>query len=155
MLLKLIILLTVVPFVELYLLVKLTEWWGSFWLTVALIVGTGIVGGVLARHEGLRVLSRIRASLGRGEIPTDALLDGLLILIAGAFLITPGVITDGLGLLLLVAPSRALARGVLKRWISRRMREGEVTFFGARGFRPVQDEPPPGAPPLEDEPPER
>ena len=76
MLFKLILLLTVVPIIELYLLVKLTQLWGSFWLTVAVIVGTGVIGAALARREGLRVLSRMQEQIARAELPADSLLDG-------------------------------------------------------------------------------
>jgi UPF0716 protein FxsA len=150
-LLKLILLLSVVPFTELYLLVKLTEWWDSFWYTVLLIVATGVLGGWLARREGLRALRRIQNQLGEGQLPGAAMLDGLLILIAGALLLTPGIITDAVGLLLLAPPGRRAARRLLTRWIKRRMAAGDVVFHSSMGFRPIHREPPPGSPPLEED----
>ena len=151
MLLKLILLLTVVPLVELLLLVRLTHLWGSFWITVGVILGTGLLGAALARHEGLRVLARVRDRLARGEIPTDDLLDGLLILVAGVLLVTPGLITDACGFVLLVPPGRGLVRRLLKGWMKAHVRAGEWEFHRAVEFRPIRDEPPPGSPPLEDE----
>jgi UPF0716 protein FxsA len=148
MLWKLILLLTLVPLAELLLLVKLTQLWQSFWLTVAIIVATGLLGAVLARREGLRVLAKIRERMRRGELPADSLLDGVLILIAAALLVTPGLMTDAAGFVLLVPPTRALVRGLVKRWIRARIAAGEARFWQA-GWRPISDEPPPGAPPLE------
>ncbi|KPK59983.1 MAG: hypothetical protein AMK73_08375 [Planctomycetes bacterium SM23_32] len=150
MLWRLILLLTLVPLVELLLLVRLTQLWGSFALTVLIIVGTGLIGAVLARREGLRVLGRVQERLRRGELPADGLVDGVLILLAGALLITPGLITDAAGFLLLIPPSRAAVRALLKRRIRRMITEGQATVWGTR-WRPIDDEPPPGAPPMEDD----
>lgn len=151
MLFKLILLLTVVPIVELYLLVKLTQLWGSFWLTVAVIVGTGVIGAALARREGLRVLSRMQEQIARAELPADSLLDGVLILLAAALLVTPGLITDAVGFLLLIPPGRSVVRELLKRWVRKKIEAGNVTLYRSMDFGPIQDEPPPGAPPLEED----
>jgi len=151
MLLKLIVLLTLVPLVELYLLVQLTIWSGSFWITVGLIVGTGVVGAALARMEGLRVVRSMQEEIGAGRLPTDHMLDGVLILVAGALLLTPGLLTDAAGFLLLIPPSRAIIRRVVKQWARRQMEAGRITFETQSGFRAVHDEPPPGFPPLEDD----
>ncbi|MHC4481000.1 MAG: FxsA family protein [Planctomycetota bacterium] len=151
MLWRLIVLLTIVPLMELVILIELTRWWGSVGLTVAIVVGTGLLGAVMARREGLRVLQQFRAQLTRGEVPTDALLDGALVLVAAALLVTPGLLTDACGFLLLVPPSRATIREALKRWMKRRFQAGEGFLWGGARFRPISDEPPPGAPPMEDE----
>ena len=107
MLLKLMLLLTLVPIAELYLLVRLTPCWGGFGVTVAVIILTGVLGAALARMEGLRVLTNARREFAAGRLPADSLLDGVLILIAAALLVTPGVMTDIAGLLLLAPVSRA------------------------------------------------
>ncbi len=151
MLWKLIILLTLVPLVELLLLLRLTALWGSFSLTVAIIVATGVLGAALARREGLRVLTRMREQVARGELPGDSLLDGVMILLAAALLITPGLITDAVGFLLLAPSSRSVLRELLKRWIRRQIEAGNVAMYGSTGFGPIEDEPPPGMPPLEDD----
>lgn len=106
---RLLLLLTVVPFVELVLLLRLASrfsWQG----TLALIVVTGIVGAYLARREGLKTLERIRADLKAGVPPAEAVVDGALILAAGIVLVTPGLLTDLCGLALLVSPIRRRVR---------------------------------------------
>ncbi len=155
MLWKLVLLLTLVPLVELLLLVRLTQLWGSFWLTVGIILGTGLLGAVLARREGLRVIGRVRDRLAHGELPADALLDGLLVLVAAALLITPGLLTDAVGFLLLIPPTRSLARALVKRWARRKIEAGTLSVYDAGSFGPIQETPPPGAPPLEDDASER
>jgi UPF0716 protein FxsA len=151
MLLKLILLLTVVPLLELVLLVHLTRLWGSLPLTIAIVVATGVFGALLARHEGARVLRGIQASFGRGELPADGLLDGLLILIAGALLITPGLMTDCLGFMLLLPVTRSPIRSAVKRWAKRKIAAGDIRAWQQGGFQPIDRQPPPGSPPIEDE----
>jgi UPF0716 protein FxsA len=151
MLFRLILLLTLVPLLELYLLLRLTQLWGSFMLTVALIVGTGLLGAVLARLEGLRVVARMREQVRRGEMPADSLVDGVMILVSAALLVTPGLITDVVGFLLLIPYTRALIRGMVKEWLRRRVAEGEAAVFGSTDFGPIREEPPEGYPPLEDQ----
>lgn len=116
---RLLLLFTIVPIVELALLVWLGQRIG-FWPTVGLIAGTAILGSYLAQREGLSALARFRTSLASGEMPGDALTDGIIILIAGAFLLTPGVVTDVVGFLGLLPPSRAL----IKRAVMKRVRSG-------------------------------
>jgi UPF0716 protein FxsA len=116
---RLLLLFTIVPIVELALLVWLGQQIG-FWPTVALIAGTALLGSYLAHREGLSALARFRARLGTGEMPGDELTDGIIILIAGAFLLTPGVLTDVVGFLGLLPPSRAL----IKRAVVKRVRRG-------------------------------
>ena len=149
MLWKLILLLTAVPIAELYLLVRLSDW-TSFGVTLLVIFGTGLVGAALARQQGLRVVRNIRREVELGSIPADGLLDGAMVLVAAALLLTPGLLTDAAGFLLLIPPSRAAARRFLKRWIKRKIERGQVHFHKSMGFGPIRDEPPPGAPLLED-----
>jgi UPF0716 protein FxsA len=150
MLLKLILLLTIVPLVELFILVRLAQA-TSFLFTLCVVLGTGVVGAAVARIEGLRVLARMQEQLDRGELPADSILDGVLILLAAALLVTPGLITDACGFLLLVPPTRRLVRRWLKGWVMRRITTGQGGFHAMGGYRPIHDQPPPGAPPLEDE----
>jgi UPF0716 protein FxsA len=151
MLLRLILLLTLVPLLELVLLVQLTRLWHSLALTIGIVLATGVIGALLARHEGSRVLRGIRSSFERGEIPADGLLDGLLILVAAAFLVTPGLITDTVGFMLLIPFTRVPVRSTIKAWARRRIAAGNLRFWQDGGFGPIRDEPPPGAPPIEDE----
>lgn len=119
-LVRLLIVFTVVPLVELFLLVRIGQLIG-LGATVAVVVTTGVVGAWLTRIEGLRVIRQVREELGHGRVPTDRVLDGLLILLAGAVLLTPGLITDAMGFFLLVPPGRRLVRRYLTRVIARRL----------------------------------
>ena len=128
-LLRLFLLLTIVPFVELVILLRIAEQfrWGP---TILLVIATGAVGAWLARREGLKALSRIQAELERGVMPTTAMVDGALILAAGLVLVTPGILTDLLGLALLVP--------LFRRWVRKRMvdafkRQTVVMHFGDQG----------------------
>ena len=114
MFLRLLLLLTLVPLMELIILLRLAEYLSWPW-TIALIIVTGALGALLARREGLKALERIRADLTAGRAPTGAVVDGALILAAGLVLITPGVLTDACGFALLV-PS-------IRGWVRRRLGE--------------------------------
>ena len=120
MLFKLFLLFTLVPIVELALLIELGSHIGSL-TTVALVMITGAAGAALARSQGLLVFQRLRSSIGQGQSPGDALIDGVLILAGGLLLLTPGILTDGLGFSALLPPSRQLIRSALKVAISRRI----------------------------------
>ncbi len=109
MLARLFLAFTIIPLVEIYLLVRVGSHIGAL-PTVALVVGTGMAGAWLARAQGLSVMARIRENMNRGVPPTGELVDALLIFIAGVLLITPGLITDTVGLLLLVPPARRAVR---------------------------------------------
>lgn len=106
MFVRLALLFVTVPLVELVLLVQVGRLVGLL-PTVALVIVTGILGAALARREGLKTLARFRAALDAGRLPHLELVEGLLILIAGAVLLTPGLLTDVAGFLLLVPPVRA------------------------------------------------
>ncbi len=125
MLLRLFLLFTLVPLIELDLLIRLGTYIGAV-ETVAIVIGTGVAGGLLAKSQGLAVFDRMRAELNQGRLPAESLFDGLLILIAGAMLITPGLLTDGLGLLLLIPWSRQAFKSWLKRKIQEKISEGEI-----------------------------
>ncbi|MEE8076472.1 MAG: FxsA family protein [Candidatus Binatia bacterium] len=125
MLLGLFFLFTLVPLLELYLLIRLGAYIGAV-DTIAIVIGTGVAGGLLAKSQGLAVLDRMRAELNKGRLPAESLFDGLLILIAGAMLITPGLLTDGLGLLLLIPWSRQAFKSWLKKKIQEKISEGEI-----------------------------
>ncbi len=125
MLLGLFFLFTLVPLLELYLLIRLGTYMGAV-DTIAIVIGTGLVGGLLAKSQGLAVLDRMRTELNQGRPPAESLIDGLLILMAGAMLITPGLLTDGLGLLLLIPWSRQAFKSWLTRKIREKISEGEI-----------------------------
>ncbi len=90
--------------------------------TIGLLVAVSLVGAWLVRRSGLGVLRQIRERLARGEIPGKELVDGLLILVGGLMMLTPGFLTDAVGLLLLLPPTRLALRGLLVRRYSKRLR---------------------------------
>ena len=104
------------PVVELVLLIEIGQRVGTI-ATIGLIVGTGIVGASLARHQGTSTLARLREDLNDGRLPAEPIVDGVLILVAAAVLITPGVLTDLVGFLCLIPACRQL----LKRYVKRRL----------------------------------
>ncbi len=114
MFLLLAILFLVVPIVELYVIVQVAGGIGVL-ETIGLLIVVSIVGAWLVRHQGMSVLRRIQQQVRAGQMPTKQLVDGALILFAGALMLTPGFVTDAVGVLLLVPPSRAVVRGTLMR----------------------------------------
>ncbi len=120
MFLRLLLLFTLVPLVELYLLIEIG---GAIGVapTIAIVIVTGVIGAALARWQGLGVLRRLQDDLSAGRPPTDALIDGLLIFVAGAVLLTPGLITDALGFLLLVPAGRAAVRRLVSSAVARNL----------------------------------
>lgn len=123
MLIRLLLLFTLVPLVELTLLVEVGRRVGMG-PTIAVVLITGALGAWLARHQGLSTLARLRAELGRGELPAQTLLDGGLILVAAAVLLTPGFLTDALGFFLLVPAGRRVVRRAVTQRFRRRMASG-------------------------------
>jgi len=133
---RLIVLFLLTPAVELALLIQVDRLIG-FWATIALIIVTGIVGSHLARREGLSTWQRLNDRLRRGDLPGAELADGVIILVAGALLITPGILTDVIGFSGLIPFTRRRIRRVVMRWFQRKVEQGamEVQFgvFGGPG----------------------
>lgn len=127
------------PLVELYLLLQVGEFIGG-WNTVALVFVTGIIGVTLAKAEGLRLLGEIREQLEQGQLPEESLLSGLLLVIGGAFLLTPGILTDLFGLSMLVAPLRRAFAGRLRQrfagQLETKIGQGPEGFPGGISFGP-------------------
>lgn len=128
---KLLLAFIVLPIVELYLLLWLAERTSATW-TIGVIIVTGVVGTLLARAEGLRAYRRFREASALGRLPTNEIQEGLLIAAAAALLMTPGLITDTFGLLLLVPVTRRKILQFLKRRIFSSFR---VTVIQG-GFQP-------------------
>lgn len=114
MLFYLILIFTLLPIIELALLIRVASAI-DLGPTILLVIVTGVVGAWLARREGLRVMWQIQSELGSGKLPGDRLIDAMLILVAGVVLVTPGLITDTIGVLLLIPPVRTVIRRFLKR----------------------------------------
>ena len=125
MLFKLLALFVAVPLVELYLLLLVGRVIGALW-TVLIVVLTGILGGFLARREGLAVLRRVGEKLDAGELPGGELLDGAIILVSGALLITPGMVTDLLGVLGLLPITREWLKQITTRRFRRMVESGTI-----------------------------
>jgi len=125
MLLKLFLAFTLVPVAEIYLLIKVGNHMGAL-NTVALVIATGIAGAYLARLQGMQTMFRVRANLEQGVMPAEAMLDALLIFVAGVVLLTPGFITDALGLLLLIPETRFHFKRYLRRKFDHWIQEQDV-----------------------------
>jgi len=121
---RLLLLFTLVPLVELFLLIEIGRRIGGL-PTIALVLLTGALGALLAKREGARTLGRLRSDLASGRMPADPLLNGAAILIGGAVLITPGILTDLLGFALLIPQTRAALIGRARRALARRTRKGK------------------------------
>ena len=109
-----------VPFAEIYVLLQVGHAVGVV-NTLALLILISVVGAWLAKREGLGVLRRMQRSIDSGRVPGTELVDGFLILMAGALMLTPGFLTDILAVLLLLPPVRAVVRRELRRRVARRI----------------------------------
>jgi|TARA_R110002072_G_scaffold12038_8_gene53016 UPF0716 protein FxsA len=123
-----------VPLVEIAIFIQVGDAIG-LWPTLALVIGTAIVGSWQLRVQGFAALSRARRQMDQGQLPTKELFDGFCLLLAGLLLLTPGLLTDSLGALLFLSPVRAF----LRHYLSQRM-AGHVDLrgggFAGRGARP-------------------
>ncbi len=115
---KLIVLFTAIPLLEIVFLVRIGKAIGVWW-TALIVVGTGVVGALLARREGVSVLKRMREKFQEGRLPTAELIDGAILLISGAFLLTPGVLTDFIGLAGLIPFTRRGIRLYSQKWVKK------------------------------------
>lgn len=147
---------TVVPFIELYLLLAIGREVG-FWPTVGGVLLTGLIGAWLAKKEGLRVLRRWQESLAQGRMPEEGLVSGVLVLVGGVLLVSPGVLTDFVGIFLLFPPTRRLIAGLVLRRVERGMAEGtwRVTTFQSDSASGEPFGPAPGGNPFEPRAPRR
>lgn len=107
-----------VPVVEIAVIIQVGGLIGA-WPTVALIVATAMAGTALVRAQGFQILARAQASLDQGQFPAEELFDGVNLLIAGLLLLTPGFVTDAVGLVLLVPPLRRIVAGWVWRTLLR------------------------------------
>ena len=138
----------IVPLAELYLILKVGDAIGIGW-TILLLVADSLLGSLLLRSQGRAVWRRFNEILAQGRVPHREVVDGVLVIFGGAFLITPGFLTDIVGLALLLPPTRAVVRRILIR----RMGRGAVAAGAARprrdydvegSVREYDDEPRPG-----------
>ena len=124
---KLVLALTVVPILELYILFKLAGAinWGP---TILLVIVTGVTGAYLAKQQGKEILNKIQMELSGGNMPGDSLLNGLCILVGGVLLLTPGILTDITGFLLIIPISRIMFIKFLKSKFKGMINTGNSNF---------------------------
>ena len=117
----------IVPLIEITLFIKIGGWL-TLWPTLAIVIGTAMLGTALVRHQGAKAMDDLRRSFSELSDPSVPLAHGAMILLAGALLITPGFLTDTIGLLLLVPPIRS----ALMRWAGRNIKVDRVVMGGSR-----------------------
>ena len=122
-----------VPLLELLVLIQVGQRVGVL-PTIGLVVVTGVAGAALARLEGLRTIWKIQGELAHGRLPGNALLDGFAILLGGALLLTPGILTDFVGFSLLLPLTRKLYLGRIRDSLERRLKSGAIHVTHLRGF---------------------
>ena len=134
MLLPLVLLFIAVPLAELAVIIQVGQAIGAL-PTIAILVADSVLGSLLLRMQGRTAWRRFRAAMAEGRVPAREVLDGALVIFGGAFLITPGFITDILGGVLLIPPTRAVVRGILARRLANRM----IVSAGRARTRPPSD----------------
>lgn len=122
-----------VPIAELFVIIKVGELIGV-WPTVLLLLASAMIGSLLLRHQGRGAWRRFNEAIAQGRFPGKEVVDGVLIVIGGTLLVTPGFITDAVGILLLLPPTRALSRRLLKRITLSRFTVVNVGFGGFGPF---------------------
>lgn len=138
--LKLVLLFVLLPLIELAILVEIGRHIGTL-PTVALVILTGVAGAYLARREGLGVLRQIQDDLRTGRMPGPAIVDGVIILIAGMVLVTPGVLTDIVGFLCLIPATRRMIRAQAWRLLTRLVEQGRADVHVTYNPAPYRDRP--------------
>jgi UPF0716 protein FxsA len=118
--LLLLLLFVVVPIVEIYVIVQVGEAIGVL-PTIALLVADAVLGTWLFRREGRRAWQALQQAIGERRAPTKEVTDGALVVVGGALMLAPGFVTDAVGLLCVLPPSRAVLRRILSGWIGRRL----------------------------------
>jgi UPF0716 protein FxsA len=110
----LVLLFILLPIAEIYVIIQVGQAIGALW-TILILIADSIIGARLLAWQGRRAWRKFQEALAAGRVPHREVLDGVLIIVGGAFLLTPGFITDVLGLVLLVPPTRAFVRRALVR----------------------------------------
>jgi UPF0716 protein FxsA len=126
-----------IPFAELYVLIQIGHVFGAL-NTLLMVIAVGFVGAALAKREGLRVIAAWQDAMRQGRIPEEGVLGGVLVFVGGLFLILPGVISDVIGVLLLLPFTRKLVSRALRSYLERKLRTGAITVqgVGIPGFQP-------------------
>lgn len=133
MFLVLLLLFTLVPLVELALLIWLSKV-TSIFFTIGLVLFTGVLGAALAKVQGIQTMWKLRGQVAKAQVPTDSLMDAGMILVAGGVLLTPGILTDLLGFSLLIPPIRNVIREWLKAYFKKSVQVKMQSFQEGSGF---------------------
>jgi UPF0716 protein FxsA len=124
---KLFLLFTLIPVVELAFLIKVGSVIGAF-NTITIVILTAVVGAYMVRLEGIGVMYRIQQNIQEGIFPAEELINGMMILISGALLLTPGFFTDAIGFLMVFPVSRNYIKRIARRYIEKKMSSGEINI---------------------------
>jgi len=127
MLLRLFLLFSIVPIIEIWILIKVGRVIGAL-PTAGLLLAISLAGAWLAKSQGLRTVTAIRDELAAGRLPGAQLLDGAMILAGGILLLTPGFFTDFLGLFFLIPATRNLLKRWLRAWLERALSRGTIVI---------------------------
>lgn len=130
MFIYLVLLFTVLPALELAILIKIGTQIGAS-TTIMIIILTGIWGAYLARMQGFIILQKIQNNLNKGVMPSSELMDGLMILVGGIVLLTPGFITDTIGFLLLIPITRSLIKIFLQKRFEEMIKNGQAVHISS------------------------
>ena len=142
-----------VPLAELYVIIQVGNAIGLI-PTLVLLLADALLGSMLLRHQGRAAWMQFNRALAENRLPHKEVFDGILVIMGGALLLTPGFITDIFGLILLIPPTRAIVRGITSRIVRRRMAMGATMWTMGRGQRPPRQAPsgpgpgPAGPPPV-------
>ncbi len=126
---KLFLIFALIPVIELSLLIKIGSVIGTL-NTIIIVILTAIIGAYMVKLEGIGVLYRIQQNMQQGIFPAEELINGVMILIAGALLLTPGFFTDIIGFLMVFPASRNVLKRIAKRYIERKISSGEIGIHG-------------------------
>jgi UPF0716 protein FxsA len=121
-----------VPIVEIYVIIQVGQVIGAWW-TIALLIADSIFGSWLIAHEGRRAWQALSVALSSGRMPSRELADGALILVGGTLMLSPGFVTDAVGIVLILPFTRPFARAALTRLVSRRLLSAARPGPGSQG----------------------
>jgi UPF0716 protein FxsA len=141
----LVLIFIVVPLIELYVIIQVGNAIGLV-PTLVLLLLDALLGSMLLRHQGRAAWIQFNRALAENRLPHKEVFDGILVILGGALLLTPGFITDIFGLILLIPPTRAIVRGITSRVVRRRMAMGATIWTMGRGQRPSRQRPAPSGP---------
>ncbi|OUJ19356.1 Protein affecting phage T7 exclusion by the F plasmid FxsA [Methanonatronarchaeum thermophilum] len=125
MLLKIIAIFVTVPLLDLLVLLQVASYIGTL-ETIAIVILTGILGGSLAKMQGLKTLQKFREKTMLGETPSNPIMDGLMILLGAGLLLTPGFLTDIAGFLLLIPITRPILKKAISKYVNKKTKQGYI-----------------------------